>query len=148
MSWRRSWVGVSDVTTVIDGREAVEMVMSSRAAGKPFDVVLMDVEMPRMGGIDAVNAIREAYGGGGGGGQVGAWGRAGEGASEAEGEGVAQAAAAGSEMPYICMLSANATPKDVDACYSQCKPDCYLTKPMKGAELRQMLCAALRQRRA
>ena len=41
------------VTVVADGRDAVD-----RAAGGPFDVILMDVQMPEMSGLEATAAIR------------------------------------------------------------------------------------------
>lgn len=43
------------VTTVSDGREAVEALH-----GQSFDVVLMDVQMPGMGGFEATAMIRQA----------------------------------------------------------------------------------------
>ncbi len=44
------------VTTVQNGREALEAVQASENGG--FDVVLMDVQMPEMGGLEATAAIR------------------------------------------------------------------------------------------
>jgi two-component system, sensor histidine kinase and response regulator len=43
------------VTTVVDGREALSALNASA-----FDVVLMDVQMPKMNGFEAVAAIRES----------------------------------------------------------------------------------------
>ncbi len=43
-----------DVTVVENGRDAVE-----RWAQEPFDLILMDVEMPEMDGLEATAAIRE-----------------------------------------------------------------------------------------
>ena len=43
------------VSIVNNGRQAVE-----RAAQEPFDLILMDVQMPEMSGLEATTAIREA----------------------------------------------------------------------------------------
>ncbi|PRP91448.1 Signal transduction histidine-protein kinase BarA [Enhygromyxa salina] len=45
-----------EVTTVADGRAALERVFADH---ERFDVVLMDLRMPRMGGLEATRAIRE-----------------------------------------------------------------------------------------
>ena len=50
----------ASVTTASTGREAVEGV---RAAGQPFDAVLLDVHMPDMDGFAATAAIRALPGG-------------------------------------------------------------------------------------
>ncbi len=42
------------VTTAVDGIDAVE-----KSTGGPFDLVTLDLEMPRMGGLDALPKIRE-----------------------------------------------------------------------------------------
>lgn len=47
--------GMADVTSVEDGQAAVEAAAATR-----FDVILMDIQMPRMDGIAAVAAIRAA----------------------------------------------------------------------------------------
>lgn len=43
-----------------DGEEAIAAVKAARAAGEPFAMVLMDIQMPRMGGHDAARALRRA----------------------------------------------------------------------------------------
>ena len=43
-----------------NGREAVEAVMRAQREGIPYDMVLMDMQMPEMDGLQASLAIREA----------------------------------------------------------------------------------------
>lgn len=43
-----------DVEVAVDGVDAVERI----EAGDPFDTILMDIQMPRMDGIQATTAIR------------------------------------------------------------------------------------------
>jgi PAS domain S-box-containing protein len=48
-----------EVGQAMDGREAVESVEMAAAQGKPFDAVLMDLQMPVMSGYEATRALRE-----------------------------------------------------------------------------------------
>ncbi len=49
-------IGITDVTFVVDGKEAVAAVQNGR---KAFSLILMDVQMPVMGGIEATRLIRQ-----------------------------------------------------------------------------------------
>jgi CheY-like chemotaxis protein len=46
-----------------DGREAVDQVEQAEAAGRPFDLVFMDVQMPVLDGLEATRMIKAAPGG-------------------------------------------------------------------------------------
>jgi CheY-like chemotaxis protein len=42
-----------------DGRAACEMVERSKAEGRPFDLILMDIQMPKMNGYEATRWLRQ-----------------------------------------------------------------------------------------
>ena len=50
-----------EVSQASDGRQAIEAVLAAASVGKPFDVVLMDVQMPVMGGHDATRELRKHF---------------------------------------------------------------------------------------
>jgi signal transduction histidine kinase/CheY-like chemotaxis protein len=47
------------VTVANNGLEAIQAVERCHIQGKPFDLILMDVQMPEMGGFEATSKIRE-----------------------------------------------------------------------------------------
>jgi CheY-like chemotaxis protein len=49
------------VAQAVDGRQAIDAVEAARREGDPFDVVLMDVQMPVMSGHEATRVLRQRY---------------------------------------------------------------------------------------
>jgi len=51
-----------DAVQASDGAAVVEAVQQAEAEGRPFDAVLMDVQMPRLSGHAAARVLRERFG--------------------------------------------------------------------------------------
>jgi CheY-like chemotaxis protein len=50
----------AEVTIAANGREAVDTALGAREAGTPFDIILMDIQMPIMDGHEATRTLRRA----------------------------------------------------------------------------------------
>jgi CheY-like chemotaxis protein len=49
----------AEVTIVDNGKKAIDAARASAKAGRPFDLILMDMQMPVMDGYEATMALRE-----------------------------------------------------------------------------------------
>ncbi|MGD0938238.1 MAG: response regulator [Terracidiphilus sp.] len=95
----------------IDGEEAVEAFRMALAAAAPYDLICMDIRMPKMDGVEAVNRIR---------------------ALEID-DGVLS-----SNGVKIMMVTSVDDPKEVVGSF-QALCDAYLVKPIRAADLSENL---------
>jgi len=87
-----------------NGKIAVEM-----AGKKPYDLILMDIHMPEMDGLEATKMIR-----------------------------LVEAAHPENRPVHICAITANTTREDEDLCYAA-GMDSYISKPFRLEELTKVL---------
>jgi len=102
-----------DIVHARDGREAVSAAKKAREDKTPFDLVLMDIHMPEMDGVEATSVIRKMYAGD---------------CNDA----------AGLTRPPIIALTANAFPEDREQ-YLQAGMDDYLAKPFEREDMDSLL---------
>lgn len=50
-----------DVEVAMDGAQALQLMTAAESIDQPFDIVLMDWQMPRMTGVDCVARIQDRY---------------------------------------------------------------------------------------
>ncbi len=50
----------ADVTTVVDGQAALDEALRAQASGHPYDVMLVDIQMPLLDGYQATQQLRAA----------------------------------------------------------------------------------------
>ena len=96
---------------VSNGNEAVAAIRSSMQGGPAFDLVLMDVFMPGLDGLDATRAIRDLY---------------------------REAGLDPASGPPIIALTANAFAEDRERCLASGMND-YLAKPFDAEHLGALL---------
>ncbi|MEM7191961.1 MAG: ATP-binding protein, partial [Pseudomonadota bacterium] len=99
------------VTRVRDGTEAIAKVEDAHKRHEDFDLILMDIHMPEMDGIESAASIRALY---------------------------PNAAEPSSGRPPIVALTANALPED-RASYLEAGLDDYLAKPFEKRDLEIVL---------
>jgi two-component system, chemotaxis family, chemotaxis protein CheY len=101
------------VDTVVNGREAVEATRAALTAGKPYDLICLDIMMPEMDGHAALREIRHVE---------------------------EQAGVPGADSAKIIMTTALADSRNVmDAFREQC--DAYVNKPINKVKLIEHLTA-------
>ncbi|OKO71927.1 PAS domain-containing hybrid sensor histidine kinase/response regulator [Bradyrhizobium sp. NAS96.2] len=101
-----------NVVITTNGEQAMESWLSARSAGTPYDIVLMDIQMPRLNGIETTKQIR---------------------AQESSG----LAGQSGRRTPILA-LTANTLVEDRNACF-EAGMDGFLIKPLDREKLEEAL---------
>ena len=91
-----------------NGREGVEHFSAALAAGQPYDLILLDIVMPEMDGLEAAKAIR----------------------SHEEQQGIKI-----DKGVQIVVLSSLSTPQDVIQAYVAAQSSAHLVKPVQPEKL-------------
>ncbi|MES5484388.1 response regulator [Bradyrhizobium sp. INPA03-11B] len=101
-----------NVVITTNGEQAMESWLSATSAGTPYDIVLMDIQMPRLNGIETTKQIRAQESGG-------------------------LAAQSGRRTPILA-LTANTLVEDRYACF-EAGMDGFLIKPLDREKLEEAL---------
>ncbi len=110
------------VDTANNGREAVVAVCPDNSAQAPYDLILMDIQLPEMDGLEATRRIRE-------------WEKARRSTLDAESD--LQLAHGSLQLPIIAM-TAHAMAGDREKCLKAGMDD-YITKPVDPGQLIAMI---------
>lgn len=54
-------LGFSRFVECMDGEKSVETLIDCEARGEPVDLIISDIRMPRMDGLQLLNFVRKAY---------------------------------------------------------------------------------------
>ena len=109
---QKSLAEYGEVDVVVDGQEAVHAFSLASDEGKPYNLVMLDIMMPRMDGHEALMRIRQ----------------------DEKDRGVSPA----SEVPIV-MTTVLEDPKNVVAAYYKGGATAYIVKPVDRLKLRSVL---------
>lgn len=51
-------LGFRHITDAVDGRDAYQLMIASKAGGKPFELVISDWNMPNLNGLELLKLVR------------------------------------------------------------------------------------------